>query len=365
MNTTTATAPISNEQNNDKTSHTFRFIFMSYSMYCLENNTVLAELYQDASLLPGLLYGSTGLGISLWLSQQITDSDFFRKSIQGLGRISSDLSIEQGITGVGIAINLLFLKKHGKQLSGILNEIDAKVYQQTAYHSNIPTSALYGSIIYFCHRLKYDQAMPNVLRTILSLHTSALTEIFTQRFLESTDVDYRYSMLHFPSLFVYTLSSVLSSLPDKTIWKNKIKALIPKIVEVYPYIAGNRLLYWIALSRLSHSIEGNAEIDTHLSTLEHSISEHSLLDGVNGNVYWGEGVCGIYCMARNFPQIKNHIGEFSCEIESIINSSNEIQHLRDTNYLKNHSSLWNGVAGLKLTGLLMKTDRFRYGYTKR
>ena len=83
---------------------------MSYSMYCLENNTVLAELYQDASILPGLLYGSTGLGISLWLSQQITDSDFFRKSIQGLGRISSDLSIEQGITGVGIAINLLFLK---------------------------------------------------------------------------------------------------------------------------------------------------------------------------------------------------------------------------------------------------------------
>lgn len=79
-------------------------------MYCFEENTNLVDLYNEPSVLPGLFYGSTGLGISLWINQQITDDDFFRKSIKELGKISSDLSIEQGITGVGIALNSLFLR---------------------------------------------------------------------------------------------------------------------------------------------------------------------------------------------------------------------------------------------------------------
>ncbi len=333
-------------------------------MFCFKENTISVDLYKESSALPGLFYGSTGLGIVLWISQRISDDDFFRKSIQELGKISSDLSIEQGITGVGIALNSLFLRKYGKPLSGILNEIDAKVYQQTAYSTDISTQALYGSILYLCQRLRHDPSMPNIQRTIFVRHTTTLTEIFVQRFLEWADADYRYSMLHFPSLFVFTLSEVLSCAPDRTIWVNKIRALMPKLLEVYPYIAGNRLLYWLVLSRLNRFLCGNKEINAHLNTLEHSISEQALLDGVNGNVYWGEGACGIYCMAREFPKIRSDIGAFSCEIENFINSSNEMQHLKNSSYLKSHSGLWNGIAGLSLTGLLMKTDRFRYGYTK-
>lgn len=334
-------------------------------MNVIEDKTILVDVYKTSVVGPGLCYGTTGLGIALWLCHNLSDDEFFRKSISELRQISSNVTIEKGITGVGAVLNLLYLKKRNVQLQGILDEIDAKVYQTTAYGIEIDTNSQYGAVLYLCHRLKYDREMSFDLRCVFEHLVNLLTEQIVQEFVCQKDNDYRFSLTHTPSIFVCLLSSVLLCIGDKAIWLKKIQQILPVLLDVFPYSAGNRLLYWLALSRLHHIIGYDKGVTSHLSLLKQTVSCQNLLDCVNGNIYLGEGACGIYCISRLFPKFEDDIYEFSHEVEQFITRSSEKRHLQDLNYLKTHIGLWNGVAGIELTDLLMKIDRFKYGKAKK
>lgn len=326
-----------------------------------DDKTIMTELYNGANMLPGLFYGKTGLGMVLWLLGRLSEDDFFRRNIQEIVKISDDVTFEEGITGVGVMLNYLYLRRHKRQLSGILTEIDSRVYKRMAYNADVDIASLYGSTLYLCHRLKCDTALPATLREIFETQVMAQTECLIQRFLERQDSDYRFSMKHQPSMFVYAISAVMSCVREKDSLKKKIERILPKLLEIFPYSVGNRLAYWLALYKLSNNFGENKEIQEHLCTLQDSISEQRLLDCAYGNIYLGEGACGIYNLLRLCPKFRSGIVKYSYEIEDYIASTNELEHLRDANYLERHIGLWNGVAGLELTRLLIKSDRFTYG----
>lgn len=330
-------------------------------MKIIDNQSILLDIYQEYRLPPGLFYGNTGLGIVLLLSRQLSCDDFFGKSILDMKSISTDITLESGITGVGIALNYLFQKLQKKQLRGLLSEIDSKVCQKVACDSNVDIDSSYGAVFYLCHRLRNDKHLSGTIREIFEFHIAASTEHIIDYYIGTTHHDYRFSLRHSTSVFVFALSMVLSCTGNKTMWIKKIKPMLPVLLEVYPFSPGNRLMYWHALSQLNKLLEGNKKISNHIAILQHSISQQSLLDCVNGNVYLGEGACGIYYLSRHFPEFKDSMSNFSHEIENYISNSLEIHHLGDIKYLKNHLGMWDGVAGIMLIESLMRTDCIFHG----
>ena len=315
---------------------------------------------------PGLYHGNTSIGLYLGLVDNNMVSTIIKQEVEGLKRISKDLSIKDGVIGVVPVIDMLAKIRTGQSLNALFEEVDSVVFKKAGYSPcDLDIQQTTSLSLYLSYRL----SKTNVSPLYKSIWTSVLDKV-TETILMSIPTirlgDYNFSLNYSPAFYLLCFLLCLKSGLDKNIFSKKFNAVLPYVVEYFPRSQANKLYYYLVLSRVRDELNlESVELNNHINMLNSCISVNDIQEELKDNVYVGDGMCGLYLLCNYLdaePQILSQLSNF---VSERLKTSAEIQRLHDNpKYLANHIGFWDGVGGILLTSLLIRLNNIRNGINK-
>lgn len=321
----------------------------------------LFDLFNESSI--GLFHGNTGLGLYLGLTNRSLCPPIIRLSSIRINKVLSDLSIRSGLLGIVPILDILAFRHSKSHVSQILRETDSILYKKIGYEvANCQPSLICDSILYICYRLRCTPIAPTHKQILLALLDLLLNKSLSQ-FTSIIITDHKFSLRYPFAFYLFCFLCGVMTANDSLRYKKKVIPIIPCLIEHFPTFDSNRLYYLIVLLKLKDMLNINdVRLDAYIHTLKTSLSIKNIISSAMNNIYMGHGLSGIYLLCRFYPEFKDQLPTISRKISQMIYLSTEMSRLSEnTNYLKNHLGIWDGIGGIKVVKLLMKIDGIRNG----
>lgn len=315
---------------------------------------------------PGLYHGNTSIGLYLGLVDNNMVSTIIKQEVEGLKRISKDLSIKDGVIGVVPVIDMLAKIRTGQSLNALFEEVDSVVFKKAGYSPrDLDIQQATSLSLYLAYRL----SKTNVTLLYKSIWSSVLDKV-TETILMSIPTirldDYHFSLNYAPAFYLLCFLLCLKSGLDKNIFSKKFNAVLPYVVEYVPRSQANKLYYSLVLKGIKNELNlNNTELDNHIKLLDSCILMTDIEDELKNKIYVGDGICGLYLICHYLKVEPQFLFRLSKFVSERLKASAEIQRLHDNpKYLANHIGFWDGVGGILLTLLLIRLNNIRNGINK-
>lgn len=315
---------------------------------------------------PGLYHGNTSIGLYLGLVDNNMVSTIIKQEVEGLKRISKDLSIKDGVIGVVPVIDMLAKIRTGQSLNALFEEVDSVVYKQAGYSPReLDVTRATSLSLYLAYRLSKTNVSP-LYKSIWTSVLCSVTETILMSIPSIRLEDYKFTLNYSPAFYLLCFLLGIKSGLDKNIFSKKFNAVLPYVVEYFPRSQTNKLYYYLVLSRVKDELNlESVELNNHIKLLYSCISIDEIQEELKNKVYVGDGMCGLYLLCNYLdaePQILSQLSNF---VSERLKTSAEIQRLHDNpKYLANHIGFWDGVGGILLTSLLIRLNNIRNGINK-
>lgn len=324
-------------------------------------NETLMTLFNQAPA--GLSQGNTGIGLYLGIVDRTLAQDIIIQEIQALKKTPKVFSIENGIIGIIPFLNILATRQLKQPLKALLEEVDSIIYKKVGYSTNkLDVSQSAHLSLYLAYRLSMTNQTP-FYKSLWTTVLSGLTETILISFPTITSQSYNFS-LNYPPAF-YLLCSLLSLKAgvDHDAFFKKFIAILPYVIEHFPYSPSNKLYYHLVLQELRKELRINdTNLDNYINLLLSYISLNDIEDELKNKIYVEDGICGLYLLYHYLgsgDSFFNKLSKFSSEQ---LKTSSEIRRLyNNPNYLSNHIGFLNGIGGILLTSLLIRLNATKNG----
>ncbi|MDE5560673.1 MAG: hypothetical protein K2J00_02535 [Bacteroidaceae bacterium] len=238
----------------------------------------------------GLFKGKIGVCVALYvISKETRDMELEKQADALLAECLSkiqyvkDLSIDKGLTGIGLALMFLIANNYAEgDIDDVLEDIDAYLYKNlkndSIKYGMSCTSGLVGFLMYLVERLSLGQdrsAIPYQLNAaLLRLVVDKLEEQLPKQLDNCTKDVYTSAINNIPILFIYFKKAL-----DLGLYNNKILVCIrlwsSYIVTHMPYYGINRLYLAVALAYMNGTVQ-NQLIEKYVRQLLSTIDVDNL-----------------------------------------------------------------------------------------
>lgn len=246
----------------------------------------------------GLFKGKIGVCVALYaISKEAQDMELEKQADALLTECLSkvpyvkDMSIDQGLTGIGLAVMFLIANNYAEgDIDDVLEDIDAYIYKNlkndSIKYGISCTSGLVGFLMYLVERLSLSQnrnTIPYQLNTaLLRLVVDKLEEQMPKQLDSCTKDVYTSAINNFPILFIYLKKAL-----DLGLYNSKILVCIrlwsSYIVTHMPYYDINKLYMAVALAYMNDTVR-NQLIKKYIRQLISAIDVDSLCKETSADI---------------------------------------------------------------------------------
>lgn len=315
----------------------------------------------------GLFAGKAGICLYLFHAGH---EDLAHEWLQTINRelpaMKGCITVEEGLSGVGIAISHLVRKGFIRgDINAALREIDDRVFQQLAYerHSKkYSLTALIHILYYLTSRWK-DQAEGSDSEYIFkSLITKTVNNLYGRIDPQSICEPLHYSLDYALPQVLYIMDYLLSLNLCRQRIERMMGELSPVILSTIPRIEGNRLYLLCAINALLSHGAFSEEWRRHASILFSNIDVNHILTKEMGckSIYISNGLSSLYFLIAQVREHSDNMDEYRKLIMERIDNSPEWKLLAENRaYLRSHLGLHNGVCGVALARNIMDKQNER------
>jgi len=319
-----------------------------------------------ANSLPlGLFKGR--LGVCLYLCNKGKDeiaSELLNTVNEHLQSMKGEISVSDGLSGVGLAVDYLIKKGYIKgNTNTVLQEIDNLIFRQLAFdkYSKIYDINQLLPILYYLsvrwESQKKDSEAEYLFRELIK---KTVNNLYSRTDFQKISEPLHYSLDYvIPQLF-YVMGYVASL----GFYKNRIEMIMrelsPLLFSIVPRIHANRLYLLTGLDYLLKEIPMEGEGNRYRGLLLTSIDVDYLLTEEMGckSIYVENGVASLYFLLKAVKEYAGNRINYRNKIMQIIEESPEWDLLeRDNAYLRSHTGLYNGVCGVAWAYDVMEKDK--------
>lgn len=266
------------------------------------NNKLISYIKNEVQTLPGdnigLFTGKAGCSLALYvINSKVKDpdlgniADILLKETMEASSSCRDLSLDKGLTGVGLAINYLISNGYIEGDSDeVLSDIDALLYKnlkdENIRYGISCTSGLVGYLVYLVERMSHGASRNTLFYKIneASLRTvvNKLGMILPAQFVAITKDVYTSLIYNYPILFIYLRKSLDLDVYSEKIC-NMVKSWSTYLISYIPYYNINKLYMAVALAYLNRKIADNL-LDRYVHILIFSTDMEALYKEIDAKI---------------------------------------------------------------------------------
>jgi hypothetical protein len=317
------------------------------------------------SLPLGLFKGKLGVCLYLYNKAKEETASELLNGINGhLQSMKGDISVSDGLSGVGLTVNYLVKKGYIKgNVDAVLQEIDDLIFKQLAfekYSKSYDINQLLPILYYLSVRWELQEKNSEAEYLFKELIKKTVNDLYAHTDFQKISEPLHYSLDYvIPQLF-YVMGYVASL----GFYRNRIEMIMrelsPLLFSIVPRIHANRLYLLTGLDYLLKEIPMGEEGSRHRNLLLTSIDIEYLLTEEMGckSIYVENGVASLYFLLKAVKEYAGSRINYRNKIMQIIEESPEWNILEENSaYLRSHTGLHNGACGVLWAYNIMKKDK--------
>ncbi len=317
------------------------------------------------SLPLGLFKGKLGVCLYLYNKAKEETASELLNGINGhLQSMKGDISVSDGLSGVGLTVNYLVKKGYIKgNVDTALQEIDDLIFKQLAfekYSKSYDINQLLPILYYLSIRWKLQGKDNEAEYLFRELIKKTVNDLYAHTDFQKISEPLHYSLDYvIPQLF-YVMGYVASL----GFYRNRIEMIMrelsPLLFSIMPRIHANRLYLLTGVDYLLKKVLMGEEGIRYRNLLLRSIDVNYLLTEEIGckSIYIENGVASLYFLLKAVKEYAGNRINYRNKIMQIIENSPEWNVLEGNNaYLRSHTGLYNGVCGVLWAYDMMVKDK--------
>lgn len=329
----------------------------------MDTDFIMEALTDTAIPIPtGLFTGKMGICLYLFHAGQTDKAHEWLQAIyKELPAMKGSISVEEGLCGIGIAINHLIQKRNIQgDINAVLQEIDNRVFQQLAYgqhNKGYGLGPLIHILYYLTQRLQEQKKGSDAEYIFKSLITQTVNDIYKRINPQSISEPLYYSLDYALPQVLFIMDYLLSLNLCRQRIERMMKELSPVILSTIPRVQANRLYLLCGMNALSSHGVCTEEWKTQASLLLNTIDVNHLLTCETGckSIYINNGMSSLYFLIGQVNEYSDKMDEYRKLMMELIDNSPEWGLLAGNKaYLRSHLGLYNGISGVALTYSIME-----------
>lgn len=306
------------------------------------------------SIPPGLFTGKMGICFYLFHAGQTDKAhEWLQALYKELPAMKGNISVEEGLCGIGIAINHLIRQRYIKgDINAVLQEIDDRVFQQLAYeryNKKYGLTSLIHILYYQTLRWQEQKEGSDTEYVFKSLITKTMNDIYECIDPQSICEPLHYSLDYALPQVLFIMDYLLSQNLCRQRIERMMGELSPIILSTIPRMQSNRLYLLCGMNALSSHGICTEEWKKQTSLLLNTININHILTYEIGckSIYINNGVSSLYFLIEQIYKDSDKMNEYRKLMMELIDHSPEWRLLaRNKAYLRSHLGLYNGISGV-------------------